>query len=127
MSEKILCLAAYIFSLPGVILARFAGKKRSFCLHHARRSAELFLFMLFLFALWFAVTYILLLIPYLGFPVAMALFGIVVTAFIFCVVLCVMGIAKALRGETVVFPFVTSFMSKIDPFLRIVGLPDEQE
>jgi len=126
MSEKILCLIAYIFSLPGAILVRFAGKKNSFCLHHARRSAELFLFLLFLFVDWYIITYILLIIPYAGFPLAMSLFGIIVAAWLFSLVLCIMGIVKALQGKTVIFPFVTSFMNKIEPVFKFIGLPLEQ-
>jgi uncharacterized membrane protein len=125
MNERILCLIAYIFSLPGVILVRFAGKKSSFCLHHARRSAELFIFLLFLFVNWYVITYILSLIPYAGFLLAIALFGIIVAAWIFCLALCVMGIVKALQGKTVVFPFITSFVNKIDPVFKLIGLPSE--
>jgi uncharacterized membrane protein len=125
MSEKILCLIAYVFSLPGVLITRLAGKKSSLCLHHARRSLELFMFMAFLMISWYIVTYILLVIPYAGFPLAMALFGIVVAAWVFCLVLCIMGIVKALREQTLVFPFVSSFMNKFNPFFKLLGLAEE--
>jgi uncharacterized membrane protein len=125
MGEKILCLAAYLFSLPGALIARFAGRKSKFCLHHARRSLELFLFGIFLFIAWYILAYILILIPYGGFPLAMALFGIVVAALVFSLVLCIMGIVSVLRGKQVVFPFVTSFAGRVEPFFKILGLPEE--
>ena len=120
--EKILCLAAYIFSLPAVILVMIIGKKSALCLHHARRSLELFLFLCFLFISWYLGAHILFLIPYAGFPIAMAIFGIVVAAFVFCLVLCIMGIIKALQGKTIIFPFVTSIMVRIDPLFKFLGL-----
>ena len=123
--EKILCLIAYVFGIPGVLFVRFKGKKSSLCLHHVRRSLELIFFMVFLFISWFIITYILMYIPYGGFPIAMALFGVVITAGIFSLVLAVMGIAKGFRGKAVVFPFVTSVMSKIEPVFRFLGLPEE--
>ncbi|MCL2472804.1 MAG: hypothetical protein FWF26_03910 [Treponema sp.] len=122
--EKILCLVAYVFSLPGVIIVRIAGRKNRFCLQHARRSLELFLFMLFLMILWYIVTYILMLIPYGGFPVAMALFGLVTAAAVFVIILCLAGIINVLRGKTIVFPFITSFFYKIEGLFKFVGLPE---
>ena len=125
MGEKILCLVAYFFSLPGALITRFAGKKSGFCLHHARRSLELFFFMAFLFVSWFIVTYVLMFIPYGGFPLAIALFGIVIAAAVFSTVLCIMGTIKALRGKTVIFPFVSSLMTRIEPVFRFIGLSVE--
>jgi len=127
MNEKILCLIAYILSFPGAIFVRFTGKKNKFCLHHARRSAELFLFLLFLLVGWYIITYILMIIPYAGFPIAMALFGIIVAAWLYCMVMCVMGIVKALQGKIVIFPFITSFMNKFEPVFKFIGLPMEQQ
>jgi len=122
--EKILCIIAYVFSLPGVIVVRIAGRKRHFCLHHARRSAELFLFMAFLIVLWYIVTYVLMLIPYGGFPLAMALFGLVTAAAVFVIVLSIMGIISVLRGKTIVLPFITSFFYKIEIVFKLAGLPE---
>ena len=125
MGEKILCLVAYFLSLPGAFIIRFAGRKSSFCLHHARRSLELFLFMAFLFISWSAISYILMLLPYGGFPLAIALFCIVVAAGVFSLVLCIMGIIKVLGGKTIVFPFVTSLMTRIEPLFKFIGLSEE--
>jgi len=121
-TEKILCIIAYVFSLPGAIVVRIAGRKNRFCLHHARRSVELFLFMLFLVILWYIVTYVLMLIPYGGFPLAMALFGLVTAAAVFVIVLSIMGIISVLRGKTIVLPFITSLFYKIEKLFTLVGL-----
>ena len=123
--EKILCVLAYFFSLPGALIVRLAGKKSVFCLHHARRSLELFLFMAFLFVSWFIITYILMFIPYGGFPIAVALFGIIVAAEVFSLVLCIIGIIKALQGKNVVFPFVSSLMTRVEPVFTFVGLAEQ--
>ena len=122
MNEKFLCFVAYLLSFPGVFIARFAGKKSNLCLHHARRSLELFLFMAFLFVAWFIIAYVLMLVPYGGFPIAMALFGIVVAAAVFSLALSITGIVKAFQGKTVIFPFVSSFMKRVDPVFKLLGL-----
>jgi uncharacterized membrane protein len=125
MGEKILCLIAYVLSLPGALFVRLAGSKNKFCLHHARRSLELSFFMLSLLLAWYVIKAILLLIPYVGFPLSMMLFGIIVAAGVFSLVLCIIGIAKAFRKKTVVFPFITSIMSGIEPLFNFIGLPGE--
>jgi uncharacterized membrane protein len=125
MGEKVLCLIAYLFSLPGALIVRMAGKNSKPCLHHARRSLELFLFIFFLFAAWAVIALLLTFIPYLGFPIAMAIFGIVVAASIFSLVLCIMGIVSVFREKTIIFPLITSLMRKIEPFFRFLGLSEE--
>jgi uncharacterized membrane protein len=122
--EKVFCLVAYLFSLPGIILVRFAGKESRLCLHHARRSFELFLFMAGLFISWCILAYILMFIPYAGFPLGMALFGVIICAGIFCLILSVMGIVKAFKGEAVIFPFISFLAVKIDPFFKKLGFSE---
>jgi uncharacterized membrane protein len=122
MSEKILCLIAYVFSLPGALVVRFLGRNSKFCLHHARRSLELFGFSVFLFIAWYIGGRVLMLIPYAGFPIAIALFAIVMAALLFSAVLCVMAIIKALRGKRTVFPLISAWMERIEPVFVKIGL-----
>lgn len=124
LSERILSAAAYFFSLPGIIAAFFLGRKSPFCLHHVRRALELFLFMAGLFVSWLVVMYLLLFIPYAGFPIAIALFGIVAAGILFALVLGVLGIIKALRGETAAFPFISPLMGRVEPVFGLLGLHD---
>ncbi|MDR1949290.1 MAG: hypothetical protein LBQ38_07860 [Spirochaetaceae bacterium] len=122
MPEKLLAVIAYLFSLPGVLIAAIAGKKNRFCLHHARRSLELFLFLACIFCVWYIAMYLLILIPYAGFPIAISLFGIVVAGAVFCFVLGIMGIVKALKGSQVVFPLITGLLESIRPFRKLLGM-----
>jgi uncharacterized membrane protein len=125
MAERILAVIAYLFGLPGIIAAAILGRKSRFCLHHVRRSLELVLFLAFLFGVWFVVLYLLILIPYAGFSLAISLFGIVVAGVVFCFVLGIMGLVKALKGDKVLFPLVSAslermgilrkFLERIDP------------
>ena len=113
---------AYLFSLPGALTVAVLGRKNRFCLHHARRSLELFLFLAFLFCGWFVLLYLLILIPYAGFPVAVGLFGIVVAATLFSWALCILGIIRALRGGEVMFPLITGLMARIGPLWKLLGM-----
>jgi uncharacterized membrane protein len=120
MSEKILAVIAYLFGLPGAIIAAVLGRKSRFCLHHARRSLELFLFLACIFCVWFVVLYLLILIPYAGFPIAISFFGIVVAGVVFCVVLSILGLVKVLKGDRVLFPLVSSLPERIGPFRKLL-------
>jgi uncharacterized membrane protein len=126
MGYKILCLLSYLLSVPGIIIARIGGSKNKFCRHHARRSLELFFFLLFLFACWFILMYILsFAIPFAGFSLSIALFGLVIAGVVFSLALCVMGIAKVLKGEEVSFPLVSSMMGHIEKVFTVLGLPEK--
>lgn len=120
-----LCLAAYLLSIPGIVIACLGGRRNKLCLHHARRSLELFCFIAFLLVLWYILTYVLMLIPYGGFPIAMALFGIVIAGLLFSLVLCIRGIAGALKGKPVVFPIVSSVVGRLEPLFKVIGLPKD--
>ena len=123
MGGKFLCFIAYIFGLPGALIARFAGKNNSLCLHHARRSLELFFFMLFLFISWMIIMFVIMLIPY-AFPIGIALFGVVVSAGIFCLVLSIKGMVNAFLGKTIQFPLITSLAKKIEPIFTLFQMPE---
>ena len=122
MSEKILCLLAYILSVPGALIARFAGKNNNLILHHARRSLELFFFMVFLFILWVLIMFVMMIIPY-AFIIGAALFGVVICAGIFCIILSVRGIVYAFKGKTINFPLVSSLAKKIEPVFKLLQMP----
>ncbi|AEF80602.1 hypothetical protein [Leadbettera azotonutricia] len=124
MREKILCLVAYLFSIPGIVIARIWGSKSKLCLHHARHSLELFFFIAFLFVAWYIVSYALMFIPYGGFPIAVALFGIVIAGILFSLALCVIGIVGAFTRKPVVFPFVSSFVGPLEPLFKLIGLSE---
>jgi uncharacterized membrane protein len=126
MFSKILSVAAYLFSLPGILAAVLLGGKDRFCRGHARRSLELFLFMAVLFGLWFVLTCFLLFIPYAGFVLAALLFGIVAAGFVFSAVMAVTGAVKALRGKEAAFPFISAFMARLEPLFVRLGLGAEQ-
>jgi uncharacterized Tic20 family protein len=65
------------------------------------------------------------LVPYVGFPTAMALFAIVTAAILFSAVLCIIGIVKALRGKQMIFPLISAWMAKIEPLFVKIGLGQE--
>jgi uncharacterized membrane protein len=124
MSERIPALIAYLFGIPGLLIAAVLGRKNRFCRHHVRRSLELHLFFLALFCAWFVILYLLILIPYAGFPLAVSLFGIVAAGAVFCLALCVRGLIKAAKGERVVFPLVSGIPEKIGALGKLLDKID---
>jgi uncharacterized membrane protein len=127
MNEKVLAVIAYILSPVGAIIALLFGRGKAFCRHHARRSLELFGFVAVLFVAWLVTAHILTLIPYVGFPIGILLFGLVLAAFLFALVLAVIGIIKAIKGEEVIFPMVSARMIALEPLWKRLGLTAEQK
>jgi uncharacterized membrane protein len=124
MSERIPAVIAYLFGLPGLLAAAALGRKSRFCLHHIRRSLELQIFLLALFCAWFVVLYLLILIPYAGFPLAVSLFGIVTAGAVFCLALSVRGLINALKGERVFFPLVSGIPERIGALGKLLDKID---
>ncbi|MDR2304763.1 MAG: hypothetical protein LBE10_09275 [Treponema sp.] len=126
MSERVLSVIAYFFGLPGALIVAFLGRAgdRKLSLHHARRSLELFLFLAFLTGVWFVILYLLIPIPYAGFSLAVSLFGIVAGGGVFCFGLCIMGLVKAVKGDRVLFPLVSSMLERIGPLRKLLGKID---
>jgi uncharacterized membrane protein len=127
MNEKVLAVIAYILSPVGAIIALLFGRGRALCRHHARRSLELFVFVTVLFVAWLVVAHLLTLIPYVGFPVGIMLFGLVLAALLFALVLALIGIVKAIKGEEVIFPMVSARMAALEPLWKRLGLATEQK
>lgn len=97
MSNRISAFLAYL-PIIGWLYVYFFQRKNSFAIFHLRQSIGLFIFLIGAFVLWAVIAYILALIPYVM-VISMALFAIVIAAYLFGFVIWIMGMLNALRNQ----------------------------
>ena len=103
-SDRLSAFFAYI-PVIGWIYVLLASRQKSLPMFHVRQSIGLFIFLAGSFAAWVAITWILGWIPF-GFMVGVALFTMIIIAFIFGIVAWVMGIIHALQGRMELLPLI---------------------
>ena len=106
--------SAFIAYLPviGWIYVLLLKRQDPLSMFHVRQSIGLFVFLAASFAAWVIVTWALGLMPF-GFMIGIALFTMVITAFIFGIVAWVTGIIHALQGRMVILPLFGKMANSI--------------
>ena len=106
--------SAFIAYLPviGWIYVLLLKRQDPLPMFHVRQSIGLFMFLAASFAACVVVTWALGLIPF-GFMIGIALFTMVITAFIFGIVAWVTGIIHALQGRMVLLPLFGKMANSI--------------
>ena len=105
---------AYLIPLIGSIYVLAFQRKNSFAVFHARQSLGMLIFLIGSFLAWFVAGYILALIPYM-LIFSVALFCLVITAFVFVIVAWILGMSNALKGRVVMLPIFGGFANSL-PF-----------
>ena len=85
---------------------------RSFAMFHVRQSIGVFIFLAAAFTAWAVLTWVLSWIPF-GFIVGIGLFTMVITVFLFEIVIWVIGIVYALQSRVVLLPVFGEIANKI--------------
>jgi len=101
-SQRISALIAYI-PVIGWLYAALTQRKNSFVIFHLRQSIGLVVFLVAVFAGWLVVAYIIAFIPY-ALVFGIALFTLVICAFIFCLFAWIIGMTNALKGRVALLP-----------------------
>jgi len=106
--------SAFLSYIPviGWIYVLLAKRQNSLSMFHVRQSIGLFVFLGATFAAWAAITWLLGWIPF-GFMVGLALFTLVITAFIFGIVAWVTGIVYAWQGRMILLPLIGKMANNI--------------
>ena len=110
-SQRISAAVGYI-PVFGWIYAFLVERNDKYVMFHLKQAISLVLTLAGLFALWFVVAWILFAIPYADI-FAMALFTIPLAALILGVILWVLAMINALRGEVKEIPIFGSFGKRI--------------
>jgi uncharacterized membrane protein len=110
-SDRISALIAYI-PVIGWIYVLIFRRQNSLPMFHVRQSIGLFIFLVGSLAIWTAVTWVLGWIPF-GFMVGVALFTLVITAYIFGLITWISGIIQALQGRMELLPIFGKMANRI--------------
>jgi uncharacterized membrane protein len=106
---------AYLFSVVGALGVLLLRRNDRFAVYHAKQSLGLVLLALIVFLVWGVVGWAVSWIPYLGFIVAMALFALVIAAYIAFVFSWIFGMKYALDEKMQPMPMVGGFIQRFLP------------
>ncbi len=110
-ATRIPAVLAYI-PILGWLYVLFLARKNSLAVFHLKQSIGLILFLIAATAAWALVTWILAWIPYM-FLVGIALFGIVIAAYLYGLVAWVLGLINALNERLAPLPLFGEWASRL--------------
>jgi uncharacterized membrane protein len=112
--EKYFAFLAYLLSLVGAIYVLFfRPKDEGFARYHAKQSLGIQVIALVLLLAWFIVMWVLTWIPYIGFIFGIALFSLVIAAYIVLTISCISGMKYALQAKQQAVPIFGNYAARI--------------
>ena len=114
-SNKIFAFLSYLLLIPGWLFILIFRRKHPSELIHARQSMVLNLVPILGIVLWFVLTWLLVAIPIMGPLVAWFAFALFIVLGIFIVIMWIMGMIRALRGQQKPLAIVGGWAAKL-PF-----------
>ncbi len=100
--QRFLACVAYIPVIGWLYILIFQ-RQDEFAMFHVRQSIGLFVFLMFTFIVWAGVGWLISWIPY-GMLIAVALFTLVIVAFIYGLIAWILGIIYAAQGRVAFLP-----------------------
>ncbi len=108
---RVPALIAYI-PVVGWLYVIVAGRNNNLALYHLRQSIGLILFLIGVFVAWAVVGWLLAWIPYMD-VLSMALFTLVIAAYIYGIVALILGVINAYRNRLVPLPLFGRWASRL--------------
>jgi uncharacterized membrane protein len=102
---------AYI-PVIGWLFVYLLQRKNQLAVYHLRQSIGLVLFLIGALVIWAVVGYVIAMIPYMA-AFSVALFTVVIAAYLFGAVTWIMGIINALRNKSTPLPFFGRWASRL--------------
>jgi uncharacterized membrane protein len=103
---------AYLVPIIGWLYVIFFHRKNSLAIYHLKQSIGLVLFLVATVSCWAVVGWVLAWIPYMV-TLSMALFAIVLVAFIYGFVAWILGLSNALRERLAPLPLFGEWASRL--------------
>jgi uncharacterized membrane protein len=111
-SSRLPAVLAYLIPVIGWVYIYFVERKNPLALYHLRQVVGLTLFLVAIVAGWGILAWIIVWIPYMA-VISMALFTLVIAAYLFGAIAWIMGLINALRGRAVPLPGVGRWASRL--------------
>ncbi len=113
-SQRTLAFLAYLLSPVGCLIVVLFGQHDRFAVYHMKQSLALLLFLVGVTITWAVLTWLSVWGPLL-FGFMMAAFSVVLAAYVFALVLWVLGMANALRARTSPLPIIGGWGTRLPP------------
>jgi uncharacterized membrane protein len=110
--SRIVAMGAYLIPLFGWLYIFLFARKNVLALYHLKQSIGLVLFLCAITVGWVVVGWILAWIPYMS-VLSIALFALVVAAYLYGLIIWLMGLSNAFRAQTVPLPLFGEWASRL--------------
>jgi uncharacterized membrane protein len=111
-SSRLPAVLAYLLPVLGWLYVYVFERRNSFALYHLRQAIGLVVFLVVILVAWGVVGWLLAWIPYLGI-LSIALFALVVSAYIYGIVAWLIGIFNALSDRESPLPLFGRWASRL--------------
>jgi uncharacterized membrane protein len=111
--SKYFAFFAYLLSLIGAIIVLLVRRHDRFAVYHAKQSLGILLIAVGVLLGWIVVGWVVSWIPYIGFIVAIALFALVIAAYIILAVCWLIGMGYALHEKMQPVPLVGGLILRV--------------
>jgi uncharacterized membrane protein len=110
--SRLPAVLAYLIPVVGWLYVFFFQRKNALAIYHLRQSIGLFLFLIGTMTGWAVIAWVLAFIPYMA-VVSIALFAIVMAAYLFGLVAWIVGLTNALRNRLAPLPLFGQWASRL--------------
>jgi uncharacterized membrane protein len=110
--SRIVAMCAYLIPVFAWLYIFFFERKNLLALYHLKQSIGLVLFLLAATLAWMVVGWVVAWIPYMA-VLSIALFALVLAAYLFALVAWLMGLSNALRARTMPLPLFGEWASSL--------------
>ncbi len=111
-TARLSAAAAYLIPVISWLFVYFFQRKNALAMYHLRQSIGLVLFLAATFVGWAVVAWLLAWIPYVA-VLSVALFTIVIAAYLYGVVAWILGMVNALKNLSVPLPLFGQWASRL--------------
>ena len=111
-SSRLPAVLAYLVPVIGWFYVLFFHHKNSLAVYHLKQSIGLVFFLVVTTASWIVVGWVIAWIPYMA-VLSMALFAIVIVAYLYGIVAWILGLSNALRARMTPLPFFGQWASRL--------------
>jgi uncharacterized membrane protein len=124
-SSRYLAFFAYLLSLPGALFVLLARRDDAFAVYHARQSLAIAIAAIAMPLVWAIVAWICAWIPLVGAIIGLALFALVIAAYVGLLVDSIIGMVYALQGKARRTPLAGPFAIRRPP-ARPAPVPEQE-
>lgn len=112
-SDRLFAVLSYVLFIVGGLLVLLTQRRDSLAAHHARQSLGIAIAFAAVLGVWIVFGWLITLIPYVGSLMAVATFALVMLTFFYLLILWIVGLVAALRGNALQLPLVDTVVQRV--------------